>query len=77
MPGAGRKPLETPTERHVIRLTAAQWEEFVRLDGSLWLQGQMNLKIKERQSAEKNKEQDRFRAESLAASRAGVPLVKP
>ena len=48
MPGAGRKPNAVPTERHVIRVTAPQWAEFQALDGSLWLQGQLNLKINER-----------------------------
>lgn len=51
MPGAGRKPLATPTERHVIRLTDAQWAEFKRQGGSLWLQGAMNLLLANRPDA--------------------------
>ena len=48
-PKSGRPTLHTA--RHVIRLTAAQWAEFVALGGSAWLQGAMNLLLAERYAA--------------------------
>ncbi len=48
MPGAGRKPDPVPTKGVEVRLTDAQHEEFRLQGGSGWLQGQLNLKIKER-----------------------------
>lgn len=46
-PGAGRKPFDVPTQRHIIRVTDEQWEEFERSGGSPWLQGLLNLRIRE------------------------------
>ena len=54
--GAGRKPNTVPTKAGEVRLTAAQWAEFRALDGSLWLQGQLNLKIKARLAAAEKSE---------------------
>jgi hypothetical protein len=41
--GAGRKPNTVPTKAGEVRLTAVQWAEFRRQDGSPWLQGILNL----------------------------------
>lgn len=54
--GAGRKPNTAPTKKGEVRLTAAQWAEFRALDGSPWLQGQLNLKIKARLAAAEKSE---------------------
>lgn len=48
-PNSGRPKMHTA--RHVIRVTDAQWSQFVALGGSPWLQGQLNLKIKEAENA--------------------------
>ena len=45
-PNSGRKP--TGVRRRCVTATDAQWAEFLAQGGSPWLQGQMNLKIKER-----------------------------
>jgi len=49
-PGAGRKPLDDPTKRHVIRLTESQSRMFKELGGSPWLQGYLNLKLREKEA---------------------------
>ena len=54
--GAGRKPNAVATRAGEVRLTAAQWAEFRLLDGSPWLQGQLNLKIKARLAAAEKSE---------------------
>ena len=47
-PGAGRPPNPIPTKHRTVYLTDDQMYEFKLQGGSAWLQGQMNLKIKER-----------------------------
>lgn len=48
-PNSGRPALEVPTKPVQVWLTVPQWLEFKRQGGSGWLQGQMNLKIKQRE----------------------------
>ena len=49
-PGAGRKPDPEPKKRVALTLTPDQHTEFKRQGGSPWLQGLLNLKIKEKKN---------------------------
>lgn len=52
MPGAGRKPTHKPKKPWPVRLSDEQIGELKLQGGSGWLQGQLNLKIRERAAHE-------------------------
>ena len=51
-PGAGRKPDKEPTKPRGVRLTDRQNDEFQAAGGSPWLQGLLNLRIRNRENRE-------------------------
>lgn len=51
-PDAGRKPLCKPTKPRLVRLNDEQAAMMKELGGSDWLQGQLNLAIRQREAKE-------------------------
>ena len=51
-PNSGRPALEVPTKPVQVWLTVPQWQEFKGVGGSPWLQGLLNLRIREKAARE-------------------------